>query len=578
LVLRGAQEEAEYQKWLASLARKGDVTRLTRELTRLGMFKEKRFKEVMERFEAWEATMRKEAIEFTELVEEAVNNLTHSAHLPALGLNNRIAVHEAHLKTDWELLEAHGGAHEERGIIKTRSADGRLLWSKALSPSHQAEKALRYFVHPETGVEYEVDLELQKLMSDRQKTSEERFADSLGPHGLDSLIESITPEQAAAIWESSAKDVDSPRFGVTEQDRANQEKYEQFHLTSIRDLQPVDIFPPPRPVPLPGQTVDDPPSLKEYMLRMATITVPGQAPPQTPLERQVVWRTPGADSGKSFMNAYNAMLELDGKVDPLPPLGEDWNLTDPNDPALYHWTHFSRYQENAMVLQIDPASFTHDGILFEVERVVCILPDRAKLFLSEYVLNKFDVTPETGGTTESMTKTEQLLSPQQEMARLLDAYDQQYGHQTPFGLTADSATPEEVNIIPQGHQPILDMIDEYKRGNLHALASDADVNLELNKPSYPFLRQRVFTIPTNLLLSLKRVKWPAPQNPQSQEAKGIFYTPDSAIDNGGLPLSATPGINLPATDPDQHIQYLNAWVQDATDKLKMVAEEEANSL
>lgn len=578
LVLRGAQEEVEYQKWLASLAQKGDVTRLTRELTRLGLFKQKRYKQVLERFEAWEATMRKEAIEFSEMVEEAVNNLSQSTDLPALGLNDRIAVHEAHFKTDWELLEAHGGAHEETGVVKTRSADGRLLWSKALSPAHQSQKSLRYFVHPETGVEYEVDLELQKLVTDYQKTPDERFKDSLGPNGIDSLIESITPEQAAAIMESSAKDFDSPRFGVTQDDVANQQKYEQFYLTSIRDLQPVDIFPPPRPVPLPGQTVDDPPSLKEYMLRMATITTPGQAAPQTPLERQVVWRTPGADSGKSFMNAYNAMLEFDDKVDPLPALGDHWNLTDPNDPALYHWTHFSRMQEGAMVVQIDPASFTHDGILFEVERVLCILPDQAKLFLSEYVLNKFDVTPETGGSAESMEKAEQLLNPQQELARLLDAYDQQHGHQTPFGLTADSATPEEHNIIPQGHQPILDMLAEYQRGNLNALASDADVNLELNKPSYPFLRQRVFTIPTNLLLSLKRVKWPAPQTPKSQEAKGIFYSPDTAIDNGGLPLSATPGINLPATDPDQHIQYLNAWVQDATDRLKMVAQEQADSL
>lgn len=615
-IARGPSEQRQYEAWMRSLLKKGDVARLSRELARLGIFEQKPYKEAMENFNAWRQQMMEETRKFNAVIDGALQMLRDPAHRngghAAVALGDRIAVHEAHLKTDWEILKQAGltsgsenvlSALGENSVeisekfgnlsgerVRLTSSDGKMLWTRGV----EEKSAMRYFVDPESGWEYGVDLEMKRAVEGLNRSADQRLAYSMMASGavvaggaedvggvVQGLLGECTKEELEAIVEESGAKEGSAAYGRRVKDLEDQAKYEKLHLTALRDLQPVDLSAPPRPQPLPGHTIDDAPVLMEYMARASALGQEGQEEAKTPLERQVVWRTPGADSGKSFMNAYHAMLEK--KVDALPALGEEWTLSDPNDSAIFHWTHFSRYQEGAIVLQIDPASFTHDGLHFEVERVLCILPDAKKLFLSEKVLNKFDVTPHSESDQQAWLNTQAALDPQRELSRLLQSYDDSQASQSsiPFLSDSDLNSHLQSNLVSSSNvidPKLAEMLHSHNRGELNVNNTDADINLELNKPSYPFLRQRVFDIPHNLLLSLKRVKWPAPQDPRNQEHKGIFYGDQQALADGKVPLSQIPGDTIPATDPDQHIQYLNDWINDATERLKRAAKEQQGSL
>jgi hypothetical protein len=554
-VMRGAEQDMQYQKWLEEIVQKGDVSRLGRELSRLGVFESGAHKKQLDDLKAYQEAVMEESRKFGEMVETALIAMRGEGRgMKHVVLGERIAVHEAHLKTDYDLLQRTEAlsAHPEKAGT---SGDGKIMWTKAISTAKNGS-TLRYFIDPESGLEYEINLDMKEQYDRATKSSAQVLDDSVGMGGIEGMVQQMTREEMTSLLESSGAQLDSAEYGRTTQDVIDQGKYEDYWMKMMRDMQPIDLYPLPRPEPLPGHSLDDTPTMKEYMQRWATLHMDGQLPPSTPAERSAVWRS-GADSGKSLMNAYNAMLEQ--KVDPLPALGNDWELTDPNDPALHHWTHFSKYDEGALVLQIDPSSFTHDGIHFEVERVAIILPDVGRLFLSERVINKVDVSREHDDEHADEIIAQQTLSPQAKLNALLEDYDNVHGDPNSFLSITD---PE-----------VLDVLQKHSRGELSSVAdSELDDNLELTKPSYPYIRQRVFDIPHNLLISLKRVKWPSSQDLEAQQLKGFI----ASSSNPGM--DDVPGETIPHTDPNQHIQFLNNWIQDAKDKLHKTMTQDRESL
>ena len=584
--MRGAVEDAKYMRWLQSLVTSGDVKRLGRELTRLGVFKNERYAEVMAQLREYQQTMKEEMSKFHEAIDLAIESVRGetSPTKRMVMLGERIAVHEAHLKTDYELLE-ESGLNEGRKM----SSDGHtLLWTKdnhnvavfgegeggaggvgGSSPSSSLKtntSSLRYFVDPQSGFEYTIDLRVKKQMEDAKKSDWQRLDESVGTlGGISGLMrESMTAEEMRSMLDLMGSEEDSATRGVGATAIEAQRKYEQWFLTSTRDLAPVDVLPPDRPVPLPGQNVEDVPTLREYMLRQASLGQTGQVAPQTAAERIAVWQN-GGDSGKSFWNAYDAVLHMDNQWDPLPALGDTWTLSEPNDPAIHHWTHFSRFGEGALCLKINPSKFTHDGIEFQVERVAILLPEAKRLFLSERVLNRINLTK--SNENEEHLDALQMGDAQNPMAiknqfnQLLNAYDQQ-----------QAATNQDPNAEFKITDEMWNVIEQHEAGEFHKM--DGDENLDLLKPSYPLVRQRLFDIPHNLLISLKRVKWPHSQDLQSQYIRGFIPKPTEP----DFPLLQTPGDDSPDTDPDRHISYLGHWIQDAHKRLRIAIEHEQKSL
>lgn len=620
-VLRGAEEDTQYQQWLSSLLAKGDLNAVTREFTRLGVFEDPHFGPIIKNIETYVETTKQELSQFTAIVTQAIGSLRDAAGLSSEfdatapeNIDSLISVHDAQTKTDWELLDGQVQGAAFNPQRAQTSVDGRLMWTRksTLAPSYESSyesssgsssqssnSSLRYFVDPVTGTEFTVDLDLKRALDKIDKSDAVALFESVGGQiarevpsaspleragrslvhewsADEHVAHALTPEEldvAIAVemrMAANASQVTPDMIAQAKQEVVDQNKWEEWFMKSTRDLQGPEgasFVPPSRPFPLPGADVDDAPTLSEYMLRQATLLQETSTGPKTPAERRAVWLS-GADSGLSHENALHAFLELSREgTDPLPSLGDNWSLAEPNDAALHHWSQFSRHRDGALCLKIDPDIFEHDGLSFEVERVVLILPEDAKIFLSERVLNKFDITPSEDSTTTAWKNASEEMDASNILAQHLRDFDLQH---------ADASQAAAITDLLPHYQRALNA--EERGEGVPEFTSDEDYNADVLKPIYPLVRQRVFDIPYHLLLALKKVKWPATQTPEGLRSRGILPPSSTDEDFNRFGLHELPGDTIPETNPLEHLAHLNTYIADAHARLQKLAGEESASL
>lgn len=176
--------------------------------------------------------------------------------------------------------------------------------------------------------------------------------------------------------------------------------------------------------------------------------------------------------------------EIASKTDPFPPLGENWEIRFPNEAGCHHWFDYlmeieSKPEFCRLTIEMSPGTYTHKDVVdVTVERLLIIDFDKSTVTLSEKTVKQEPIEKNYEAYAETNIKSMNIL------------YDHKAKKASP--LSGD-------NQMTQLNR--LDM----------AMSMDSN-SLDIIMDEIPEFRQRSFKIPTNLVLSLKKVLWPNNQD------------------------------------------------------------------